>query len=710
MSRYTPGPVSESAHAGRLARLIAGRRTKWMLLAAWVVMLAVAFPISGRLMDVQENDEEQWLPGDAESTAAAELADRFEGSGIMPASVVYHRDGGVTDRDRAVVEQARTNLQDVAVAPVPPVEAAKGGEALLLVVPLEEEDIEDPIGKIENVAERAPPGLQTHVAGPAGMAYAMFSAFDGADVTLFMAAAAVVTILLLLIYRSLVLWILPVISAGIAVVAAQAVVVLLAENEWITVNGQSAGILPVLVFAAGTDYALLLLARYREELHRHEDRHRAMAVALHRSGPAIVASSATVALGMLCLLVADLASNKGLGPVAAAGVLGALLSITTLLPVLLVVLGRWIFWPVRPHAGTPIREDRQLWGWIGRKAARRPRLVWVATALVLGAGVLGLTGLKTGLDFEDQFTSEPDAVAGERMIADNFPTDQAFPAEITANRESVSAVREAAGGVDGVTDVLPAETSTDGVLVKVAVMLEPAGPDRTGEIVEELRAAVHDVPGADAVVGGTPAAEHDVAVASAHDRAWIPPLVLGVILLVLIILLRALVAPVLLVATVVLSFAAAAGVSWLLFDQVLGFEAVDQSWLILGFVLLVALGVDYNIFLAHRVREEVGRLGHRAGVLRGLAVTGGVITSAGVVLAATFGVLALIPLVSMTEMGVLVALGVLIDTFLVRSLLVPMLALDVGPRFWWPGRPDRRTAKDAPESPGREPELVGAPR
>lgn len=689
MDTRVPAPV-DAAHLappGRVASFIAGRRTKWLVLVAWIVAIVALGPLAGKMGEVEKNDAAAWLPASAESTAATELLARFEGSDLVPAVIVYQRESGLTAADKAVIEQNRQEVTPMAVGEMPPAIPSEDGKAMLLTVPLSDENALDQVKELQKLTDRAPPGLEAKVSGPAGGMEAFVSSFEGTDTTLFAAAAIVVAILLLLIYRSPVLWMLPLISAAIATVTAMSVVYLLADNAGLTVNGQTAGILPVLVFGAGTDYALLLLARYREELHVHEDRHHAMAVALHRSGPAIIASSATVALGMLCLLIADLSSNAGLGPVAAVGVVCALLAITTLLPALMVVFGRWVFWPKRPHPHTEINETRTVWGAVGRRAAKRPRLVWIGTAAVLASfGVAAFT-VDTGLGFADQFRNTPDAVVGQQMMEKHFPSGQAAPAEIVANASSASAVTAAATATDGVGQVAPPVKSTDGQLVKISAVLTESDPEKTGPIVERLRAAVHAVPGADAKIGGEPASAYDIAKASDHDRTWVPPLVLGVIVIVLVLLLRSLVAPLLLVATVVLSFGAAVGASWLLFSGPMGFAGVDDSWMLLGFVLLVALGVDYNIFLAHRTREEVAKHGHREGVINGLAVTGGVITSAGIVLAATFLALAVLPLVSMTEMGILIALGVLLDTFVVRPLLVPMLAIDVGERFWWPTRP-----------------------
>jgi putative drug exporter of the RND superfamily len=487
-----------------------------------------------------------------------------------------------------------------------------------------------------------------------------------------------------------VLWLLPLTTVFIALTAAQAVIYLLADNAGLTVNGQSAFILTVLVFGAGTDYALLLTARYREELRRHQDRHQAMAVALHRAAPAIIASGATVILSLLALLVAELASTKSLGPVMAVGVAVGLLAMITLLPALLVVFGRWVFWPVRPTLGSAEPTEHGLWARIGVRIARRPRITWVVTAVVLGAMALGLTGLKAeGLQSKDSFRTTPESVTGEQVLARHFPAGAGNPVQVIGNAEAAPQLQAAVSSTPGVTAVTR-PLVRDGYAYLEGTLTSAPDSQASYDTVDRLRGAVHAIPNAQGKVGGGSAVNLDIQRATRHDRNLVVPLVLAVVLVILGVLLRAVVAPLLLVATVVLSFAAALGVSALAFDHVFGFAGADSAFPLWTFVFLVALGTDYNIFLMTRVHEESRRHGTRRGALIGLAATGGVITSAGVVLAGTFAALGTLPLVFVTELGFAVAFGVLLDTFVVRSVLVTALNLDVGRHIWWPSRLARR--------------------
>jgi putative drug exporter of the RND superfamily len=679
----------------RLAGIPAGRVTKWLVVVVWLLVAGALGPLSGKLTDAQKNDGSAWLPHSAESTRAAEELERFDEKDVVPTVVLYTRDSGITAADRAKADADRQRLLEIAkdhrIGEVVP---SDDGKALLLTVPLvggeDAEAFTDQVTQLREVVGADPPdGLQVKVTGPGGQLGDLLDAFAGLDVTVLMVSVAVVAVVLLLTYRSPVLWLVPLLVVGVASVLANAVVYLLAAHAGLVVNGQSASILTVLVFGAGTDYALLLVARYREELHRHGDRHVAMAVALRRSVPAILASSATVVIGLLCLLAAELNSNRGLGPVGAVGVACAFLTMTTLLPALLVVLGRWVFWPFVPRFGTPTNEDRTVWSRVGRGVGRRPRTVWVGTAVVLGAVALAGTGMPTGLTTAGMFRDPPESVVGQQMLAAHYPAGQSTPVEVLADASAEQQVRAAVTATSGVADVLPSQREGDRVRLPVVLT---AAPDTTAaeRTVKDLREAVHGVDGADALVGGMTAMTVDTNEAISHDKRMVIPLVLLTVFVVLALLLRALVAPMLLIATVVLSFLTALGASTLLFDHVFGFEALDQSLVLSSFIFLVALGIDYNIFLMTRVREEAIRIGHGPGVLRALAVTGGVITSAGLVLAATFSVLATLPLVGLAETGVLVGLGVLLDTFVVRSVLVPALALDTGRAIWWPGRLARR--------------------
>ena len=676
----------------RLAAIPAGKRAKWLVLVAWIAIVAVASPFAGRVAEVERNDDAAFLPGDAESLRVAEMEGRFADGEAEPAVVVYGRDGGLTPADLAAIEADRRTLAErFPDFPPSPPSPAEDGRAALYVVPLE-----DPAGEstIENVeAIRAAvggreDGLEVKVTGPAGFLTDLVAVFDGIDGTILGATVAVVTVLLLLTYRSPFLWLVPLVAVAVANQTATAGVYGLAKQAGLPVNGQSGGLLPILVFGVGTDYALLLIARYREELRRHEDKHAAMAVALRQASPAILASATTVTIGLLCLLAADLNSNRGLGGVGAVGVVAAVTAMLTLLPAVLVLFGRRLFWPFVPRFGSATHEAAGIWSGVGRWVARRPRPVWVGTAVVLAALGLGLITLDTTLPQDAQFRTEPEAIAGQRLLAESFPAGASAPTTVIADADAAEATRAAIAADPGVADV-EATGEADGLVAFAITLDAEPGSAAAFDAVERLRERVHAVPRAEALVGGVDAQGLDVARTSARDRAVVMPLVLAVVFLVLGLLLRSIVAPLVLIATVILSFGAALGVSAVVFDRLFGFAGMDPSVPLLGFVFLVALGVDYNIFLMSRVHEEAAALGTRAGMLRGLAVTGGVITSAGVVLAATFAVFTVLPLVAMIEVGFVVAFGILLDTFVVRSILVPALTLDLDRRVWWPSRLSR---------------------
>jgi RND superfamily putative drug exporter len=697
---------------GRLAALPCGKVSKWVVLVLWIAAIAVSFGPAGKLTGAQDNDAVSWLPGNAESTEVLQATARFSSPDEIPAVLVYERSSGLTPADQQAVAAHVTaygELQGVdreVVGPIP----SEDGRALQVIVPINAgsggwEVIGERAADLRQIAADRPDGLSFHITGPGGTAADSQKAFEGIDGKLLYSAGAVVIVILLLTYRSPVLWLLPVISAGTALFAAQAVVYLLATRVDLTVNAQSAGILTVLVFGAGTDYALLLIARYREELRRHQDRHEAMAYALHRSGPAIVASGSTVVAGMLCLLLASMNSTSGLGPVAAAGIVIALLAMLTLLPALLVICGRWVFWPLRPTYGSDDHTENSVWGRIGRRIAVRPRLTWVTTSVLLGAAALGMLSLNPdGLSNEESFTGTPDSVVGERIVAAHFPAGAGNPLVVVSNADQASAVSAALKSTPGVAAVAEPQ-SADGLAYIEGTLQDPADSQAAKDAVDRARAAVHAVPGADALVGGGTAILLDTQRAAVHDNKVIIPVVLAVVLLILMLLLRSVVAPVMLVATVVLSFGAALGISSLVFHNVLGFDGADSSLPLFVFVFLVALGIDYNIFLMTRVHEEAKQHGTRRGALIGVAATGGVITSAGLVLAGTFAVLATLPLVAFAEIGIAVALGVLLDTIVVRSVLVTALNLDIGRHLWWPSKLAQRR-DPGPEASVPEPETT----
>ncbi|GIH22673.1 putative membrane protein ActII-3 [Acrocarpospora phusangensis] len=653
-----------------------GRVGTWITLAVWLVVLAGAGMLSGKLNDVEKNDPTSFLPGSAESTLV-QLAQRdFADGAQVPAIVVFE------GRTVADVAALIPRLEAVAAGrPSPPI-PSKDGAAVQVVVPLDGRDYDALTPAVQRVKEIA--GEGAHVTGPAGQSADAIEVFGSIDLTLLIATSAVVIVVLLVTFRGPLLWIIPFCSAGAALVLAQAGTYLLAKYAGVTVSGQSAGILLVLVFGIATDYALLLVARYREELVRHQDRRAAMAVARRRAAPPIVASAATVIAALLCLLAAEQNSSRGLGPVCAVGVLCALAAMLTLLPALLVVLPRGVFWPRVPAYGREKTETDTVWGRIGRSVARRPRATWLVTTLVLGGLACGLFVIKIGpLAEAGTYRGTPDSVIGAQLLEKHFGTAQDGSLVVIGDPRAAAAIR-ADRGVAALTDPVP---RGDQALMTGALRDAPDSP-AAYDTVKRLR----EIDGIQ--VGGTTAVALDSEVASARDAKLIIPLILVAIGLILGILLRAVTAPLVLIATVVLSFAATLGVSGLVFTEIFGFTAVETGVPLLAFVFLVAVGVDYNIFLITRTREETPAHGTREAALRALAATGGVITSAGVVLAATFAVLGVLPLVVLTEIGFLVAFGVLLDTFVVRSVLLTALTLDLGGRIWWPGglaRSDRRS-------------------
>jgi putative drug exporter of the RND superfamily len=691
----------------------AGRRTKWLVLVFWVVVVALAGPLSGKLTGAEKNDAQSWLPAKAESTQVLALRSKVVSPNVYPAVVVYDRPAGLTaaDKAKAAADAKRfAGVAGVVQGQVTGPFVSRDGKAIETIVPVNLghdgwNHAGDAADSLRNIAASGSQGLTVHIAGPLGYAADSGKAFKGIDGTLLFSALAVVIILLLITYRSPSLWLLPVISAGVALTSSQALIYLLAAHAGLTVNAQSAGILDVLVFGAGTDYALLLTARYREELRRHQDRHAAMRVALRRAGPAIVASAGTVILSLLALTFAELNSTKGLGPVLAIGVAVAMLSMMTLLPALLVITGRWVFWPAKPTYGSAEPTSRGFWARTGRRIAVRPRAVWVTTALILGAMALGLIGLKAdGLTNAQSFRGHPESVAGQSVIDQHFPAGAGQPVQIFGNPASGAQLAAALRSVPGITGVTPPVTVAGHSYLEATLTSAPDSQAAYSAI-DRVRAAVHAVPGSDALVGGNTAINLDVQRAAAHDRDLIIPIVLVVVFVILALLLRALVAPIMLIATVVLSFAATLGVSALFFDHVFNFGGADTSFPLFVFVFLVALGIDYNIFLMTRVREEAQRHGPRTGALTGLAATGGVITAAGAVLAGTFAVLGTLPVTFLAELGFAVAFGVLLDTLVVRSVLVTALNLDLGRWVWWPSRLARQPAPEE-ELPSGQPATV----
>ncbi|MFD6228733.1 MMPL family transporter [Streptomyces sp. NPDC060232] len=684
----------------------APRWARWIvplaLLLVWLGIGGTLGPYAGKLGEVATNDQAAFLPRSAESTKVIEARKAFEGAQSVPAIVVWTADGArVTAAQQEAAARAVAGLagRPGITGPPSPAVVSADGLAVQAVVPLAPdlgEELPAVLDEVRQAAQRVP-GTSVGIAGPAATQADLSDAFAGIDGLLVGVALGAVLLILLLVYRSVLLPLVIIISAVFALGLACAVVYALADRGLVRVDGQVQGILSILVIGASTDYALLVAARFREELAARGDRADAALAAVRRSAGAVTASAATVALGLLALLASDLTNNRALGPVGAIGIVCAVLSSLTFLPAVLFLLGRTAYWPAVPGPADAAGEGHGVWRRIAALIDRSPRRVWVSTSvlLVVLAGFSPALSSK-GVPLDEIFVNDAPSVGAQQTLARHFPGGSGNPAVVIANADRTAQVRAAAEGTDGVAAVVPvtagggppggpgAPLVVDGRVRLDATLEAAADSDAAKRTVERLRERVHAVPGADALVGGYTAQQFDTQQTSARDRTVIVPIVLGIILLILIALLRSVLVPVLLVATVALNFLATLGVSALVFGNLLGFSGTDASVPLYGFVFLVALGVDYNIFLMSRVREETVRSGTREGVLRGLVTTGGVITSAGVVLAATFAALMVIPLAFLVQIAFIVAFGVLLDTLVVRSLLVPALIVDIGPRAWWP--------------------------
>ncbi|WP_017581758.1 MMPL family transporter [Nocardiopsis valliformis] len=719
------------------------RRSRWWVGAALLVSLIWllgAGPLGaflGKLGEVQTNDPGAFLPVGAESTEAAELAEDFDRGDTVPAIVVLSADRELTDTDLAeagaLAERigAESWATSQVIGPIPGTEDPSVAQ---LVVPIGERfDTGDSVAELRALLADDPlPGIQAQVTGPAGYAADLVAAFGGIDSTLLIVAVVAVLVILIAVYRSPLLPVLVIVASLLALGLSGALVYAAADTGLVSLNGQSQGILFILVVGACTDYALLLVARYREELAARERVPEAVLAAVRGVTGPILASGGTVILGLLCLLAADLASTRSLGPVVAIGVAAAMLSAMTFLPAALALCGRAAFWPTAPHhtrheegqSTDQVLRQHPFWGRISAAVARRPRAYWLGTtALLIAAAVFAPQFSAQGTGQAEIFRTQVEAVDGQETLTRGFGAESsAAPALVVADEaylDEVVAAAESLPDVDGAAPVTepgppagqtpgedPAPLVEDGrILVEVVLAADPESPEAVAAV-RGLRAELSSIEGANALVGGVSATDLDTLETAQRDFVVVVPLVLVVVFLVLIPLLRSLVAPLLLMAANVLSFAAALGVGTLVFDHVLGLPGADPVVPLFAFVFLVALGIDYSIFLMSRAREETLTRGHREGVLRALTVTGGVITSAGVVLAATFAALAVIPLLFLLQLAFLVAFGVLVDALLVRTLLIPALSLDVGPRLWWPGRAARTGDGPRPDSASASPPLI----
>ncbi|WP_235438794.1 MMPL family transporter, partial [Streptomyces yangpuensis] len=666
--------------ASRWAR----RAIPLVLVVVWLAIGGMLGPYAGRLGEVATNDQAAFLPRSAESTQVLQARKAFERSETVPAIVLWTVSGGRVDeaRQQAATRAVAALAGRPGVAGTPsPATASADGAALQAVVPLAPDLGRQLPAVLEDVrvAARQVPGTTAHIAGPAAGQADLADAFSGIDGLLLGVALGAVLLILLLVYRSVLLPLMIILGAVLALGLSCAVVYWLAARDIVRVDGQVQGILSILVIGAATDYALLLAARFKEELAaRGENRTRAAWTAVRRSAGAITASAATVALGLLALLAGDLTNNRALGPVGAIGILCAVLATLTFLPAVLVLTGRAAYWPATPGPATPGPAGAEggghgVWRRVAALIDRAPRRVWASTTLVLLALAAFAPGLSSkGVPLDEIFVSDAPSVAAQQNLGRHFPGGSGSPTVIIATADRAAQVTAVTQDTGGVASAAPVTTTgrpgpgaplvVDGRVRIDATLEAAADSDAAKDTVQRLRQRLHAVDGADALVGGYTAQQYDTQTTAARDRTVIVPVVLAVIVLVLVLLLRSLLVPVLLVATVALNFAATLGVSALVFEHLLGFTGTDASVPLYGFVFLVALGVDYNIFLMSRVREESLTHGTREGVLRGLTATGGVITSAGVVLAATFAALMVIPLAFLVQIAFIVAFGVLLDT------------------------------------------------
>ncbi len=665
---------------------------RWSALVGALVLLAGVALIAGLGQAERTTERTRQLPEGSSSARAAELAAQVPaGSGTVAVVLVTAPDGSrLSSGEVADVRRALLALQVPTVTgPIggpAAIEPSSDGTALITALVVEESgaaEIQPVIEDLRTAVRGAVPDrLTAQVTGPAAIQADLAQVFDGANVRLLAATASVVAVLLILTYRSPGLWLVPLTVIGIADQAATVLATQVLEALDISWDGSTTGILSVLVFGAGTNYALLLISRYRDELRVHTDRYVAMRTALARAAEPVLASATTVVVGVLCLTLSDFPVTRGLGVACAVGVLVAAVFALVALPAVLVLFGRWIFWPRRPEVGSaPLADQGALWDRIGRGVGRRPVAAVLATVAVLAAMSSGLLGMRLGLPTSEQFLDQPESIAAADRLAESFPAGRTEPTSVWTT--APDAARTVLARADRVSEVAPGPATAGWTSFQV-VLADDAGSPEAQEAVRTLRG---DLAAADvrAVVGGATAEAIDTEDAAGDDRLRLFPLIAGLVLIALVLLLRAAVAPVLLVLTVLATYAAGLGASWWLFSGPLGFTGVDDSMPLLAFLFLVALGVDYNIFLVTRTWEEI-QAGHpsRVAVRRALAATGGVITSAGILLAAVFAVLGVLPLVVLAQLGVAICIGVLLDTLLVRTVLVPGLATLLGDRFWWP--------------------------
>ncbi|WP_167051511.1 MMPL family transporter [Salinibacterium sp. ZJ77] len=675
-----------------LLRFITSAKTSWIVLVVTALAAASLFFLTGG--EKSSAAPTAGLSENAESVVADRLLEEFPSAEGTSALLVFESENGALSDEAIATINAKAFGELAEFAPegfVPPAQVSDDGTVALVVVPLEAiNDTGEQRERAEQLRDIATADLddvRVYLTGAEGFSVDVAAVFSGADFTLLLTTVIVVAVLLLITYRSPWLWLVPLSVIGLGDALAGIIAREVASTLGVELDASITGILSVLVFGAGTNYALLLIARYRDELRLHRDRRAAMRKAMRGAGPAIIASGGTVALALATLLFGELAGNRALGLACAVGIVVAMIFALIVLPAALVLFGRGLFWPYVPRFGSADVIARSPWGKLGRAVSRRPAIVAVAGFVILGAMASGLFFVQTGLSQNDRFLSKPDAVIGQEVLADTFSAGTTSPAAVVVPVEDADAAIEALLAVDRVDAAAVTETTDD--LARLSVTLDAgAETPEAFEAVTAMRDALDEVGDGSGVVGGLDAQALDVTEAQLRDQALIIPIILVLVLVVLIVLLRAIVAPILLLIAVVASFFSAVGAAWWIFSSPLfGFPAIDNNVLLFSFLFLVALGVDYSIFLVTRADEESRTLGTTQGMIRALAATGGVITSAGILLAAVFAVLGVLPLITLTQIGVIVCIGVLIDTLLVRTVIVPALAFLTKDRFWWPRKP-----------------------
>ncbi|MBK0421834.1 MMPL family transporter [Leucobacter sp. CSA2] len=718
LAQADPNPKHGRSRGGRWARILIPA----LLILVWVGVGGIGGPYFGKVSEVSSNEQTAYLPSSADATRVQERLAEFRDSEAIPAVVVLAGERELTPAQLESLGKTVADLPDTVPGvtdDISPLIPSEDGKAAQVFVPIEsKDDVGDTTAAIgDKLRAAAPEGIAVYVTGPAGFTADLVAAFSGIDGLLLGVALLAVFVILVVVYRSLLL------PVAVLTTSMMALTVALLVNWWLAkwglfmLSGQTQGILFILVIGAATDYSLLYVSRYREELRKTQDRGTATRNALRGSLEPILASGGTVIAGLLCLLLSDLKSNSSLGPVAAVGIVFAMLAALTLLPAILFAFGRAAFWPKRPRYEPEVVAEEHgmptgLWARLARIVRAHPRAIWVSTVLVLAVGVVGASQLEAnGVPQSDLVLGSSEARDGQRALGEHFPGGSGSPMYVITPEDELEQTASTLRGLDGVDSVaVAAADSPSGTAAVTAEGIQAQGPPGTpapeptvshGDVLlqatlsaaadsEEaesvVRAARAEFDESSTIVGGVTATAVDTNDASIHDRTLIIPVVLLVILLILMVLLRSIVAPLILIATTVLSFGTALGVAGLVFTHVFQFPGADPAVPLYGFVFLVALGIDYNIFLMTRVREESIAHGTREGISRGLAITGGVITSAGLVLAATFAALAVIPILFLAQIAFIVAFGVLLDTFIVRSLLVPALATDIGRKVWWPSR------------------------